>query len=47
MARAVAPRALVVVVTPDHLEQGDGASLKIRGEEGCCCSDSLKIKMVG
>jgi hypothetical protein len=34
MARALTPRALAVVVILGHLKQGDGASFKIRGEEG-------------
>jgi hypothetical protein len=44
-AGALALRALVIVVILGHLEQGHRASFKIRGEEGCCHSDSLKIEM--
>jgi hypothetical protein len=46
MAGALALGALVVVVALSHLEQGGQASFKIRGEEGCYCSVSLKISMV-
>jgi hypothetical protein len=37
--------ALAAVIIPGHHEQGDKASFMIRGEERCCCSYSLKIKM--
>jgi hypothetical protein len=47
IAGALAPRALVVVVAPGHLEQGDRTRFEIRIEEERCCSDSLKIEMVG
>jgi hypothetical protein len=47
MVGALAPRALVTVVIPGHLEHGDGARFEMRGKEGHCCSDSPKIEMVG
>jgi hypothetical protein len=47
MVGSLALRALTTVIIPSHLEQRDGASLNIRGEEGHYCSDSLKIGMVG
>jgi hypothetical protein len=47
VARAPAPRALATIIIPDHLKQGNGASFNTRGEEGCCCSYSLKIERAG
>jgi hypothetical protein len=47
MAGALPPWALAVVAVSSHLMQGDGASFKIRGEEGCYRFDSLKIEMAG
>jgi hypothetical protein len=47
MVGALARRVLATVVVPGHHEQGDRASLEIRGEEGRCCSNSVKIEMVG
>jgi hypothetical protein len=40
-------RALATIVIPDHLKQGNRASFNTRGEEGCCCSYSLKIERAG
>jgi hypothetical protein len=47
MAGVPAPRALVVVVVPSHLEQGNGASFQTKGEEGRHYSDLLKIEWAG
>jgi hypothetical protein len=47
LARALTPRVLCRGCHLCHLEKGDEASFKIRGEEGRYRSDSLKIKMVG
>jgi hypothetical protein len=47
MAGALAQRGLATDIIPGHHKQGKMASFKIRGEEGCCCSDSLKIKRAG
>jgi hypothetical protein len=47
MAGALAPRTLIVVTTPSHNKQWGMASFMFRGEEGHCCSDSLKIEMAG
>jgi hypothetical protein len=47
MARALAPRALAVVVVLGHLEQGGWTSFKVIGEEERCRSNSLKIEMAG
>jgi hypothetical protein len=47
MAGALALRPLATVVILGHLKQGDAAGFKIRGNEVCYCSDSLKIEMTG
>jgi hypothetical protein len=44
MVEALAPRAPIVVTIPSHHKQWGRVSFEIRGEEGCCCSDSLNIK---
>jgi hypothetical protein len=45
MAGALAPRALAGVTIPSHHEQWSKVRFRIRGEEECFCSDSLKIKI--
>jgi hypothetical protein len=45
MARALTPRAFVVVTILSHHEQWRRASFKIRGEEGCFCNNSLRIEI--
>jgi hypothetical protein len=47
MAGALAPRALVVVTIPNHHEQEGRVSFEIKGKEGRCYFDSLKIEMAG
>jgi hypothetical protein len=45
MVGALTPRMLIVVTVPGHHEQGGRVSFEIRGGEGHCSSDSLKIEM--
>jgi hypothetical protein len=45
MIGVLASRALAVVTTISHHEQWSRVSFKIRGEEGCFCSNSLKVEI--
>jgi hypothetical protein len=45
MAGALTLRALAMVTILGNHEQGDRVSFGIRGEEGRCRFDSLKIEM--
>jgi hypothetical protein len=47
MVGAVTLGALVAVIIPSRHKQWGRASFRIRGEKERCCSDSLKIEMVG
>jgi hypothetical protein len=47
LIRALVPRVLAVVTIPRDHKQGGSMSFEVRGEEGRCCFDSLKINMSG
>jgi hypothetical protein len=47
MAGVLTRRARVVVTVPSHHKQRGKVIIMIKGEEGCCCSDSLMIEMLG
>jgi hypothetical protein len=44
VAGVPAPRAHAMVIAPSHHEQGNRASFKMKGKEGRCHSNSLKIE---
>jgi hypothetical protein len=44
MAGALAPLMLATIVVPSHLRHKGSEGVKIRGEEGRYCYDSLKIE---